>query len=161
GGLLVGAAIVQRPDLFRAAACAVPLLDMIRYHRFEIARLWIPEYGSAENAAEFEWLYAYSPYHHVRRGVDYPAVLFTTAESDSRVVPMHARKMAAALQAASASDNPILLWVATKAGHGAGKPVSKRIDEQADFLTFFMWQLGLFDSPDNTADALPAARTFP
>jgi len=145
GGLLIGAAVVQRPDLFKAASSVVPLLDMIRYHNFEIARLWIPEYGSAEDPEQFKYLYAYSPYHHVKQGEEYPAVFFTTAESDSRVVPMHARKMTAAMQAATAADNPILLWVETQAGHGAGKPVSKRVEEQADFLIFFMWQLGMLD----------------
>jgi len=143
GGLLIGAAVVQRPDLFKAANSAVPLLDMVRYQNFSIAKLWIPEYGDPADAEQFRWLYAYSPYHHVEKGVKYPAVLFTTADSDSRVDPMHARKMAAAMQAATASDNPVLLWVETQAGHGAGKPVSKRIDEDVDFLTFFMWQLGM------------------
>src|SRR5262249_40130416 len=116
GGLLVGALLTQRPDLFRAAVCSVPLLDMLRYHRFRIAKLWIPEYGSAEDPKQFEWLFAYSPYHHVKEGTLYPAVLFTTAESDSRVDPLHARKMAAAMQAATASERPILLRVETKAG---------------------------------------------
>ncbi|MCH8807920.1 MAG: S9 family peptidase [Planctomycetes bacterium] len=146
GGLLMGAMMVQRPDLFKAIHCAVPLLDMLRYHNFSIARLWIPEYGSAENADQFKWLYEYSPYHHVEPGVHYPAILFTTAESDSRVAPMHARKMAARMQAATASSNPILLWVETQAGHGAGKPVSKRIESAVDYLIFFMWQLGMIDA---------------
>src|SRR6185369_3782793 len=132
GGLLIGATITQRPDLFRAAVCSVPLLDMVRYHRFRIAKLWIPEYGSAEDPKQFEWLYAYSPYHHVKEGTPYPAVLFTTAESDSRVDPLHARKMAAAMQAATASEHPILLRVDTKAGHGAGKPVAKLVEEMTD-----------------------------
>ncbi len=145
GGLLIGALITQRPDLFKAAHCAVPLLDMVRYHRFSIARLWIPEYGSAEDPQQFEYLRAYSPYHHVRPGVKYPAVLFTTAESDSRVDPMHARKMTALLQAASGSDNPILLRVEKKAGHGKGKPLRKRIAERVDSWVFFMWQLGMLD----------------
>lgn len=141
GGLLMGAMITQRPDLFRAAHCAVPLLDMLRYHKFSIARLWISEYGSADDPKQFEWLRAYSPYHRVKKGEKYPAVLFTTAESDSRVDPLHARKMAALLQASTGGDRPILLWVERKAGHGAGKPLSKRVDEQLDYLTFFMWQL--------------------
>jgi prolyl oligopeptidase len=145
GGLLVGAMVTQRPDLFKAAYCAVPLLDMVRYHRFSIARLWIPEYGSAEDPKQFKYLHAYSPYHHVKPGVEYPAVLFTTAESDSRVDPMHARKMTALLQAASGSDNPILLWVEKKAGHGKGKPLDKRIAEYVDSWVFFMWQLGMLD----------------
>jgi prolyl oligopeptidase len=145
GGLLVGALITQRPELFKAAHCAVPLLDMVRYHRFSIARLWIPEYGSAEDPEQFKFLQAYSPYHHVTPGVKYPAVLFTTAESDSRVDPMHARKMTALLQAASGSENPVLLWVEQKAGHGKGKPLHKRIAEQVDSWIFFMWQLGMLD----------------
>lgn len=146
GGLLVGAMITQRPDLFRAAISAVPLLDMIRYHNFSIARLWIPEYGSAADAGEFKALWAYSPYHKVKPGTAYPATLFTTAESDSRVDPMHARKMAAAMQAAqSAKDRPILLWVETKAGHGAGKPLKKVIEQQVDNYIFFMWQLGMLN----------------
>lgn len=145
GGLLVGAMIVQRPDLFRAVHCAVPLLDMIRYHRLSIARLWIPEYGSAEDSQQFKTLLSYSPYHHVKPGTKYPATLLTTGESDSRVDPMHARKMAAALQAATASDLPVLLWVETKAGHGAGKPLSKVIESSVDYWIFFMWQLGMLD----------------
>lgn len=146
GGLLIGAMITQRPDLFRAAISAVPLLDMIRYHNFSIARLWIPEYGSAADAAEFKTLWSYSPYHKVKPGTAYPATLFTTAESDSRVDPMHARKMAAAMQAAqSAKDRPILLWVETKAGHGAGKPLKKVIEQQVDNYIFFMWQLGMLN----------------
>ncbi len=145
GGLLMGAMMTQRPDLFRAIHCAVPLLDMIRYHNFSIARLWIPEYGSADDATQFKWLLAWSPYHNVKPGVKYPATLFTTADSDSRVDPMHARKMAALVQAATSSSAPILLWVESKAGHGAGKPLSKRIESDVDWLTFFMWQLGMAD----------------
>jgi prolyl oligopeptidase len=141
GGLLVGALITQRPDLFRAAVCGVPLLDMLRYHRFRIAKLWIPEYGSSEDAKQFEWLYGYSPYHHVKPGTRYPAVLLTTAESDSRVDPLHARKMAAAMQAATISEHPILLRVETKAGHGAGKPVAKIVDEMTDIFAFLFAEL--------------------
>ena len=143
GGLLVGAALTQRPDLVRAVVCAVPLLDMVRYHRYQIARLWIPEYGSAEDPEQFRWLYAYSPYHHVKPGTPYPAVLITTAASDSRVDPMHARKMAARLQAATSSGQPVLLRSETKAGHGIGKPLTKQIDEATDVWTFLLWQLGL------------------
>lgn len=143
GGLLVGAALTQRPDLFQAAVCAVPLLDMLRYHDFEIARLWIPEYGSAEDAEQFRWLRAYSPYHHVSEGTCYPATLITTGESDSRVDPMHARKMAARLQAAQGCDRPILLRVEQKAGHGQGKPLTKTIAEQTDVWSFIAWQLGV------------------
>lgn len=143
GGLLIGAMITQRPDLFAAGVCAVPLLDMIRYHKFSIARLWIPEYGSADDAEQFKWLYAYSPYHNVKAEVKYPAVLLTAGVSDSRVDPMHARKMAARLQKASASENPILLWVESKTGHGAGRPLDKSIDAATDQLVFFMRRLGM------------------
>jgi prolyl oligopeptidase len=146
GGLLVGAALTQRPELFRAVVCAVPLLDMVRYHNFQIARLWVPEYGSAESPEQFKYLYAYSPYHHVKKGTAYPSVLLTAAESDSRVDPMHARKMAALLQASTSSGRPILLRIETRAGHGIGKPLSKQIDEAADTYGFLMWQLGL-DTP--------------
>jgi prolyl oligopeptidase len=145
GGLLVGAALTQRSDLFRAVVCQVPLLDMLRYQRFLIARLWIPEYGSAENEEEFRWLYAYSPYHHVKAGVKYPAVLLEAAESDTRVDPLHARKMAARLQAATASgsDRPILLRIEPKAGHGAGKPRALVLDELTDTYSFLFRQLGM------------------
>jgi prolyl oligopeptidase len=144
GGLLVGAALTQRPDLCRAVWCAVPLLDMIRFPQFLIARLWTDEYGDPDVAEEFEWLMAYSPYHHVREGVEYPAVLLTTAEGDSRVDPLHARKMAARLQAAASGqdERPVLLHQEDRAGHGVGKPVAKTADEQADALAFFSWQLG-------------------
>jgi prolyl oligopeptidase len=143
GGLLVGAVLTQRPELFRAVLVQVPLLDMLRYHRFLIARLWIPEYGSADDPAQFRWLRAYSPYHHVRNGVAYPAVLLATAESDTRVDPMHARKMAARLQAATSADRPILLRLEARAGHGAGKPLSKVLDELTDSWTFVFSELGV------------------
>jgi prolyl oligopeptidase len=143
GGLLVGAALTQRPELFRAVVCQVPLLDMVRYHFFRIARLWIPEYGSADDADAFRWLYAYSPYHRVRDGVPYPAVLLTTGESDSRVDPLHARKMAARLQRATSSAHPVLLRVESRAGHGQGKPISKVLEEWTDVWTFFFEELGL------------------
>jgi prolyl oligopeptidase len=143
GGLLVGAALTQRPGLFRAVVCQVPLLDMVRYHLFRIARLWIPEYGSADEPAAFRWLYAYSPYHHVRDGTPYPAVLLTTGESDSRVDPLHARKMAARLQAATSSAHPILLRIETRAGHGQGKPLSKSLEEWTDVWAFVFAELGL------------------
>ncbi|HXY48213.1 MAG TPA: prolyl oligopeptidase family serine peptidase [Terriglobales bacterium] len=146
GGLLMGAMITQRPDLFRAVVCAVPLLDMLRYQYFQIAKLWVPEYGSAEDAKQFEWLYAYSPYHHVKPGVEYPAILFMTADTDTRVDPMHAKKMAALMQAearnGTSRERPILLRVETKAGHGAGKPVIKQIEENTDIYSFLFWQLG-------------------
>ena len=143
GGLLMGAALTQRPDLFRAVVCQVPLLDMLRYDKFLIARLWIPEYGSAEDPEQFKWLYAYSPYQHVKDGTAYPAVLIEAAESDSRVDPLHARKMTARLQAATSSDRPILLRLETKAGHGQGKPRAKVVEELTDVWGFLFWQLGI------------------
>ena len=144
GGLLMGAALTQRPNLFRAVVCQVPLLDMLRYQNFQIAKLWIPEYGSSENPLQFEFLRAYSPYHHVKAGTLYPAVLFMTAESDTRVDPMHAVKMAALLQAEAANgpDRPILLRVDAKAGHGVGKPIAKLVDDAVDVWSFLFWQLG-------------------
>ena len=147
GGLLVGAMITQRPDLFRAAVCDVPLLDMLHYQNFQIARQWIPEYGTAEDLAQFKWLYAYSPYHHVKAGTEYPAILFTTADSDSRVDPMHAKKMTALMQASAANGGsrvrPILLRIETKAGHGPGTPVGKQVEENTDAYSFLFWQLGV------------------
>ena len=143
GGLLMGAVLTQRPDLFRAVVVQVPLLDMLRYHRFLIARLWIPEYGSPDEPDEFTWLRAYSPYHHVRPGTAYPAVLLATAESDTRVDPMHARKMAARLQAASSSGRPVLLRLESRAGHGAGKPLAKVLDELTDTWTFVFSEVGV------------------
>lgn len=145
GGLLVGAVITQRPDLYRAAVCSVPLLDMVRYHKFGVASIWIPEYGNPDDPEDFKYLYAYSPYHHVKEGVKYPAVLFWTAESDGRVHPMHAMKMAAKMQAVTSPDRPILLYVEPKAGHGAGKPVKKRIQSATDQYIFLMWQLGMLE----------------
>lgn len=143
GGLLVGAALTQRAELFRAVLVQVPLLDMLRYHRFLIARLWIPEYGSADNPEQFRWLHAYSPYHHIRQGVAYPAVLLATAESDTRVDPMHARKMAARLQAATSAERPVLLRLEARAGHGAGKPLAKVQQELTDSWTFVFSELGV------------------
>ena len=143
GGLLMGAVLTQRPELFRAVVVQVPLLDMLRYHRFRIARLWIPEYGSADDPEQFPWLRAYSPFHNVRDGTTYPAVLLATAESDTRVDPLHARKMAARLQAATASDHPVLLRLESQAGHGAGKPVSKVLEELVDSWTFVFTELGM------------------
>lgn len=146
GGLLTGAALTQRPDLFRAVIVAVPLLDMLRYQHFLMARYWVPEYGSAEDPEQFEWLRAYSPYHRVEDGVRYPAVLLTAGENDTRVHAMHARKMAARLQAATASDPeaaPVLLWVDRSAGHGQGKPLDLRLRDAVDQRIFVMWQLGM------------------
>ncbi len=144
GGLLVAAAVTQRPDLFRVGLSLVPLTDMIRYPRYRIAKLWVSEYGDPEKPADFNWLYAYSPYHHVKPGTRYPSMLFTTAESDSRVDPMHARKMAAAMQEVETdAQRPVLIRIETKAGHGAGKPVSKLADELSDELSFLLNELGI------------------
>jgi prolyl oligopeptidase len=143
GGLLVSAVMNQRPELYGAVICQVPVADMLRYHRFTVGRYWIAEYGSSEAAADFSFLYKYSPYHNVREGVAYPATLVTTADTDDRVAPGHGKKLAARLQAAQAGDDPILLRVETKAGHGAGKPTTKILDEQADIWTFVFWQLGM------------------
>ncbi len=147
GGLLMGAMITQRPDLFRAVVCQVPLLDMLHYQDFQIAKLWVPEYGSAENPDQFKFLYAYSPYHHVKPGTEYPAILFMTADTDTRVDPMHAKKMAALMQAeaknGASRTRPILLRIDSKAGHGQGKPVTKQIEELTDVYSFLFWQLGV------------------
>ncbi len=147
GGLLMGAALTQRPDLFRAVVCAVPLLDMLRYQDFLIAKLWVPEYGSSEVKEQFDWIYKYSPYQHVKAGTEYPAILFMTADSDTRVSPIHAKKMAALMQAQAANgastERPILLRIEPKAGHGAGKPVAKQIEEGTDVWSFLFWQLGV------------------
>jgi prolyl oligopeptidase len=143
GGLLMGAVTTQRPDLFKAVVCQVPLLDMTRYHKFLIARLWIPEYGNPDKETDFQWIHAYSPYQKVKEETAYPAILITTAASDSRVDPLHARKMAARLQAASISTAPILLRQETRAGHGAGKPRGLILDEQTDIWSFLFSQLGV------------------
>jgi prolyl oligopeptidase len=144
GGLLVGAFLTREPALARAVHCAVPLLDMVRFPQFLIARLWTDEYGDPDVAEEFGWLWSYSPYHQVRPGLTYPAVLLTAGEGDGRVDPCHARKMAAALQHAAAGQDqrPVLLRQEGRAGHGQGKPLAKQADEAADVLTFLAWQLG-------------------
>jgi prolyl oligopeptidase len=145
GGLLVGAALTQRPDLCRAALCMVPLLDMLRYHLFLIGALWIPEYGDPEDVDQCKAIAAYSPYQHVVHGTAYPATLITTAESDSRVDPLHARKFAARLQAATSTpeERPVLVRIESRAGHGVGKPAWKQADEAADVMAFLFWQLGM------------------
>jgi prolyl oligopeptidase len=142
GGLLVGAAITQRPELFRAAVCSAPLLDMIRYERFGLGETWNVEYGTADDPEQFEWLYSYSPYHHVQEGIAYPATLFSVFDSDTRVDPMHARKMCAALQHATASDQPILLRNEAEVGHGA-RAVSRSVDLSVDTMSFLATQTGL------------------
>jgi prolyl oligopeptidase len=140
GGLLVGAAMTQRPELFGAVVCRVPLLDMVRYEHFQVAQLWAAEYGSASDPEAFAWLHAYSPYHRVADGVRYPPILLTSGEEDTRVDPMHARKMAARLQAAN-PDGEVLLRVEPRAGHGQGKPVTKIVPEEADVWSFLLSHL--------------------
>ncbi len=144
GGLLVGAVLTQRPDLFAAVRCGYPLLDMLRYHRFQGSQFSVSEYGSSDNPEQFKYLHAYSPYHHVKPGTKYPAVIVTTGDHDQRVDPLHARKMVALLQAATASDRPILLRYDASSGHGGGgPPLSKQIEERTDEQAFLFWQLGV------------------
>ena len=143
GGLLVGACITQRPDLFAAAIPAVGVLDMLRFHKFTIGWAWCAEYGSPDDEADFKTLYAYSPLHNLKPGTNYPATMIITADHDDRVVPAHSFKFAAALQAAHQGDNPVLIRIETKAGHGAGKPTSKIIEEAADKWGFLMANLGM------------------
>ncbi len=147
GGLLVGAALTQHPGLFRAVVCSAPLLDMVRYEKVGLGATWNHEYGRADDPVEFSWLHAYSPYHHVRQGVEYPAVLFTLFDSDTRVDPMHGRKMCAALQWATASDRPVLLRRETDVGHGP-RSVSRTAELEADTLAFMAEQLGLPPEPE-------------
>ncbi|HJX43764.1 MAG TPA: prolyl oligopeptidase family serine peptidase [Geodermatophilus sp.] len=146
GGLLVGATLTQRPDLAAGVVCSAPLLDMVRYERFGLGRTWNDEYGTAEDPVELGWLLAYSPYHNVREGTAYPATLFTTFESDTRVDPLHARKLAAALQAATGTDAPVVLRRETSVGHGA-RAVSRTVGLAADQLGFLAAATGLSD-PD-------------
>jgi prolyl oligopeptidase len=146
GGLLVGAALTQRPDLFRAVVCSVPLLDMLRYERFLLGRFWVSEYGAATDSAQFRYLRAYSPYQNVRPGTRYPAVLFETGDGDTRVAPLHARKMTALLQAATSApiaERPIVLRYDTEAGHSGGLPITKTVEDTADRLHWVMWQVGM------------------
>ena len=147
GGLLIGAVLNQRPDLFGAALPAVGVMDMLRFHKFTIGWAWTADYGSSDNPEEFQALYAYSPLHTIRPGTKYPATLITTADHDDRVVPAHSFKYAATLQAAQAGPAPILIRIDTKAGHGAGKPTSKLIDEAADKWAFLVQTLHMPTAP--------------
>lgn len=143
GGLLVGAAMTQRPDLFKVAIPQVGVMDMLRYHKFTIGWAWAVEYGRSDSAEHFNYLYKYSPLHNLKPGVSYPATIVTTADHDDRVVPAHSFKFAAALQAAHAGVQPTLIRIETKAGHGAGKPTSKQIEEAADIWSFTMYNLDM------------------
>ncbi|MCM2317471.1 MAG: prolyl oligopeptidase family serine peptidase [Thermoanaerobaculia bacterium] len=143
GGLLVGAVVNQRPELFGAALPAVGVMDMLRFHNFTSGKAWVDDYGSSDDPAQFEALLAYSPYHNVKPGTKYPATLVTTGDTDDRVVPGHSFKYAAALQAAQAGLAPVFIRIETRAGHGAGKPLSKRIEETADLWSFLYANLGM------------------
>ena len=145
GGLLVGTFVTQRPDLCKAALCMVPLIDMIRYQDFLMARYWVPEYGSAENADQASYLLKYSPYQNVKKGTKYPAMIVTAGENDARVHPLHARKFVAALREATSSGLPILYWGDKEAGHGQGKPLNLRMRDLVDQRIFLMWQLGMLE----------------
>jgi len=143
GGLLVGACMTQRPELFGAALPSVAVLDMLRFQRFTIGWAWVTDYGSSDDPEHVSGLLGYSPYHNVRPGVQYPATLITTGDHDDRVFPAHSFKFAAALQHAQAGDAPILLRVEVKSGHGAGKPTAKLIDEVADRYAFLVKTFGV------------------
>ncbi|MBL7740498.1 MAG: S9 family peptidase [Chitinophagaceae bacterium] len=160
GGLLVGAAMTQRPDLFKVALPAVGVMDMLRFHKFTVGWGWAVEYGNADSASQFGYLYKYSPYHNLRSGVSYPATLVTTADHDDRVVPAHSFKFAARLQEYHSGDNPVLIRIETNAGHGAGKPTSKQIDEAADVWSFVMKNLGMNfeDNPEILSNKQPEGR---
>jgi prolyl oligopeptidase len=143
GGLLIGACMTQRPDLYGACLPAVGVMDMLRFHKFTIGWAWVSDYGSADNAEDFKWLYKYSPLHNIKPGTKYPATLITTADHDDRVVPAHSFKFAATLQAAQAGPAPVLIRIETKAGHGAGKPTTKIIEEAADRYAFLVKTLDM------------------
>ena len=142
GGLLVGAVSNQRPDLFGAVVCTYPLLDMVRYHQFLVASFWVPEYGSSEDPEQLAYLLSYSPYHNVDQTARYPATLYISGDGDTRVAPLHARKMAALMQATHGAATPIMLRYHTDAGHSGGQPVSQQIEEMVDTVSFLLWQVG-------------------
>jgi prolyl oligopeptidase len=148
GGLLVGAAVVQRPDLFSAVLCGVPLLDMVRYHLFGSGKTWMSEYGSADDPEQFKALFAYSPYHHLKAGTKYPPVLMLSADSDDRVDPMHARKFVAGLQAAT-TGGPVLLRIERHSGHGGADLIKSEVEKGADRYAFAL---------AHTASGAPQAR---
>ena len=144
GGLLVGACMTQRPDLFKVCIPQVGVMDMLRYHKFTIGWNWAPDYGTSEDSKEmFQYLYGYSPLHNLKKGVSYPATLFTTADHDDRVVPAHSFKFAATLQECQGGSAPVLIRIDSKAGHGSGKPLAKQLEEQADIYSFIMYNMGM------------------
>jgi len=143
GGLLVGAVINQRPELFRVAIPAVGVMDMLRYHKFTIGWAWASEYGSSEKPDQFKYLYKYSPLHNIKEGLNYPAVLATTADHDDRVFPAHSFKYISALQAAYKGENPVLIRIETKVGHGAGSATSKTINLYTDIYSFMLYNMGI------------------
>jgi prolyl oligopeptidase len=143
GGLLIGAVMTQRPELFKVAVPEVGVMDMLRYHKFTIGWAWATEYGRSDNETDFKNLIKYSPLQNLKPGTKYPATLITTADHDDRVVPAHSFKFAATLQADNDGTNPTLIRIETKAGHGAGKPTDKQIDEAADIWSFVMYNLGM------------------
>ena len=143
GGLLVGAVMTQRPDLCKVALPLVGVMDMLRFHRFTVGWGWTVEYGNADSAKQFDFLYRYSPYHNLSPNTRYPATLVATADHDDRVVPAHSFKFAARLQECQSGDNPVLIRIETDAGHGGGKPTSKQIEEAADIWSFVMQNLGM------------------
>jgi prolyl oligopeptidase len=137
GGLLVSAFATQRPDLAKAVVCSYPLVDMLRFHKFLVGSFWVPEYGSADDAEQFKAIYAYSPYQHIKKGTKYPAILFITGDSDTRVAPLHARKAAALFQASTASDNPVMIRYHVASGHSGGEPLKEQVNNAAESLAFF------------------------
>ena len=144
GGLLVGACMTQRPELFKVAVPMVGVMDMLRYHKFTIGWNWAPDYGTSEDSKEmFEYLLGYSPLHNLRPGTAYPATMVTTADHDDRVVPAHSFKFAARLQECHNGKTPVIIRIDSKAGHGSGKPLAKVIEEQADIYGFIMHNLGM------------------
>ena len=161
GGLLVGATMIQRPELFAAALPAVGVMDMLRFREFTIGWAWESDYGSVKNAEEFKAIYAYSPLHNLKPGVEYPATLITTADHDDRVFPAHSFKFAAALQDVYEGERPMLIRVETRAGHGSGKPTTKIIEEQADIYAFLAKTLKFEPKFTPAASATPPAAATP
>ena len=144
GGLLVGACMTQRPDLFKVCIPEVGVMDMLRYHKFTIGWNWAPDYGTSADSKEmFEYLKGYSPLHNIKKGVHYPATMVTTADHDDRVVPAHSFKFAATLQECQGGNAPVLIRIDSKAGHGGGKPLSKQMEENADIYGFLMYEMGM------------------